>query len=376
MEQRELTADETYSELISYIQENKISKVMLVCDDSLRYLRIYKYLAEIEQASGIHIIYFSDFKPNPLYESVVRGVKWFRRHNCDAIIAIGGGSAIDVAKCIKLYSNMDPEKNYLCQEIIPNGIKLLAVPTTAGTGSESTRFAVIYYNNEKQSIAHDSCLPDAFMLDPSVLKSLPTYQKKSAALDALCHAIESFWSVNSTEESMRYSEESIKMIRKNLEGYLANEEKCNNPILRAAHLAGKAINITETTAGHAMCYKLTSLYGIAHGHGAALCVGKLWPFMIEHIDRCTDPRGGKHLLEVFLKIARAMGCASVTEAAEKFQKILRDMELSVPVLRDDDMGILTKSVNPVRLKNNPVSLTIEMIEYLYRQILEEGNFVI
>ena len=105
MEQRELTADETYSELISYIQENQIFKVMLVCDDSLRYLRIYKYLAEIEQASGIHIIYFSDFKPNPLYESVVRGVKWFRRHNCDAIIAIGGGSAIDVAKCIKLYSN-------------------------------------------------------------------------------------------------------------------------------------------------------------------------------------------------------------------------------------------------------------------------------
>lgn len=71
-----------------------------------------------------------------------------------------------------------------------------------------------------------------------------------------------------------------------------------------------------------------------------------------------------------------MGCASVTEAAEKFQKILRDMKLSVPVLRDDDMGILIKSVNPVRLKNNPVSLTTEMIEYLYRQILEEGNFVI
>ena len=62
MEQRELTADETYSELISYIQENQIFKVMLVCDDSLRYLRIYKYLAEIEQASGIHIIYFSDFR--------------------------------------------------------------------------------------------------------------------------------------------------------------------------------------------------------------------------------------------------------------------------------------------------------------------------
>lgn len=371
MGQRELTADKTYSELTSYIQESQISKAMVVCDGSLRYLRVSEYLAEIERKSGIHLIYFSDFKPNPLYESVVCGVEQFRRSNCDSIIAVGGGSAIDVAKCIKLYSNMDSNKCCFHQEIIPNDIKLLAIPTTAGTGSESTRFAVIYYNNEKQSIAHDSCLPDAFMLDPSVLKSLPDYQKKSAALDAFCHGIESFWSVNSTEESRKYSEESIKMICASLEGYLSNEEKYNSSMLHAAHLAGKAINITETTAGHAMCYKLTSLYGIAHGHGAALCVSKLWPFMIEHIDRCTDPRGSKHLSEIFSEIACAMGCASAIEAAEKFRKILYDMKLDVPVLKDNDIEILTKSVNSVRLKNNPVSLTAEMIACLYRQILGE-----
>lgn len=371
IKQKQLTADDAYSNLTSYIQENRISRAMVVCGRSLRHLRISEYLQKAERELGIRLIYFSDFTPNPVYESVVRGVERFRRHSCDSIIAVGGGSAIDVAKCVKLYSNMDPGRNYLCQEIIPNNIKLFAIPTTAGTGSEATRFAVIYYNGEKQSIAHDSCLPDAFMLDASVLKSLPDYQKKSAALDAFCHGIESFWSVNSTEESRRYSEEAIKMIRGNLEGYLAGEERYNGPMLQAAYLAGKAINITQTTAGHAMCYKLTSLYGVAHGHGAALCVSKLWPFMIENMDKCSDPRGSGYLSEIFSQIAHAMGCAGAMEAADEFQAILGRLDMAVPVCGEGDIEMLTRSVNLVRLKNNPISLTDNMIERLYWQILRE-----
>lgn len=371
MEQRELTADAFYSEVTSYIRESQMSKVMVVCDGSLRHLRISSYLERAERELGIVVTYFSDFKPNPLYESVVRGVEQFRRSDCDSIIAVGGGSTIDVAKCVKVYSNMDPGKNYLCQEIIPNDIKFLAIPTTAGTGSEATRFAVIYYNSEKQSIAHEGCLPDAFMLDPSVLNTLPEYQKKSAALDAFCHGIESFWSVNSTTESRRYSGKALKMIYSNLKGYLAGEEEYNAAILRAAHLAGKAINIAQTTAGHAMCYKLTSLYGIAHGHAAALCVEKLWPFMIDHLDECVDPRGSRHLSEIFSEIADSMECANAMEAAERFRRILQDMGLGVLRCGGNDIASLTKSVNLVRLKNNPVRLTADAIEDLYGQILGE-----
>lgn len=76
-------------------------------------------------------------------ESIVNGVALFREENCEIIIAVGGGSAMDVAKCIKLYSNVDSKINYLEQKIIPNDIKLLAIPTTSGSGSEATRFAVI-----------------------------------------------------------------------------------------------------------------------------------------------------------------------------------------------------------------------------------------
>ena len=87
---------------------------------------------------------------------------------------------------------MDSSRNYLEQPIVPNDVKLLAIPTTAGTGSEATRYAVIYYNGVKQSVADESCIPSAVLMDSSVLKTLPLYQKKSTMLDALCHALAAF----------------------------------------------------------------------------------------------------------------------------------------------------------------------------------------
>lgn len=91
---------------------------------------------------------FSDFTPNPLYEQVCKGVELFNQECCEMIVAVGGGSAIDVAKCIKLFYKMDSSVNYLKQEIFDSDIPLIAVPTTAGTGSESTCHAVIYYRGK------------------------------------------------------------------------------------------------------------------------------------------------------------------------------------------------------------------------------------
>lgn len=366
-----LYASENYAELDLYFAEKKVKKILLVCDNSIRFLRLNEYFESLENRSGIKVVRFSDFEPNPNYESVVRGVELFHKESCEMIAVVGGGSAIDVAKCIKLYSNMDSSENYLKQEIVPNDIVLFAVPTTAGTGSEATRYAVIYYNGEKQSVTSDSCIPGTVLFDASVLKTLPIYQKKATMMDAFCHAIESFWSVNSTDESKQYSKEAIQLILANMDDYLSNDENANAKMLKAANIAGKAINITQTTAGHAMCYKLTSLYGIAHGHAAALCVISLFPFMITHTDRCIDYRGEKYLKETFAEIAQAMGCESALQASEKFAGIVERLGLEVPKMHsDNDIDILKTSVNPVRLKNNPVELAVDTIEMLYKEILK------
>ena len=144
MKQIVLVACGDYRDLDQYLQLKDSKKILLVCDPSISFLGINDYFLTLEERLGVKVVRFSDFQPNPLYDSVVKGVDVFLTEACDTIVAVGGGSAMDVAKCIKLYSNMDRSENFLKQSIVPNGIPFIAVPTTAGTGSEATRYAVIY----------------------------------------------------------------------------------------------------------------------------------------------------------------------------------------------------------------------------------------
>lgn len=368
-EQKVLTVSEKYTEIDNYLLQQGAKKIFLVCGSSFRFLDLNTYFVDLEARLGIKVVRFGDFAPNPIYDSVVMGVEVFRKEKCDLVFAVGGGSAMDVAKCVKLFATMQDTVNYLEQEIVPNNIPLAVVPTTAGTGSEATRYAVIYYQGEKQSVTNESCIPGRVFFDTSVLKYLPEYQRKATMLDALCHALESFWSVNSTGESKTYAAEAIRMVLKSKDAYLANEPEGNEEMLRASYLAGKAINITQTTAGHAMSYKITTLYGIAHGHAAALCVSKLWPYMLNHQEQCSDGRGQNYLNEMFAELARVMGCEMAEDAVELFASILKELDMNVPRAKETDFEILSQSVNVERLKNNPVSLDKDDINELYRVIL-------
>lgn len=362
-----ITAENNYQGLDNWLVGK--SKVLLVCDSSIDFIENFNNKLSSLKVS---IVRFSDFQPNPLYESVVKGVELFRSESCDSIIAVGGGSAIDVAKCIKLYSNLSGDGSngsWLTAEITTNTIPFLAVPTTAGTGSEATRYAVIYYDGKKQSITSNSIIPETVLMDPNVLKTLPLYQKKATMCDALCHAIESFWSVNSTEESKEYSKQAIQGVISHMDGYLNNTEEGRTGMLMAANTAGKAINITQTTAGHAMCYKITSLFGTAHGHAAILCDRILFPWMIENTDKCIDPRGGEYLKKTLDEIGVAMGCADASSGAEKLLEIFNKLELDIPTSTTEQFEELSCSVNPTRLKNHPINLDIDTINYLYHRIL-------
>ena len=140
-------------------------------------------------------------------------------------------------------------------------------------------------------------------------------------------------------------------------------------MLIAANTAGKAINITQTTAGHAMCYKITSLFGCAHGHAAALCDRVLFPWMVNNVDKCTDPRGVEYLTRTLTEIGQAMGCENAAAGAEKLEKIFKGLELEVPTATDEQFELLKTSVNPVRLKNHPIALDVDTIDRLYHKIL-------
>lgn len=371
MEQLVLENGKVYTELDQYLISQNVKRLLLVCGKSIRFLRIGAYFDTLEARIGVHVVKFTDFTPNPKYEEIVKGVERFRNQQCDAVFAVGGGSAIDVAKCIKAFAGMGLKQNYLKQPIVSNEVKLFAMPTTAGTGSEATRFAVIYYEGNKQSVEHESLIPSLVLMEPSALDRLPIDQRKATMLDALCHAIESFWSVNSTEESRKFSAKAMQLIIGNYAGYLGNQSKENANMLKAAYIAGKAINITQTTAGHAMCYKLTTLYSIAHGCAAALCVAKLWRYMLLHTNQCADKRGEIFLKDIFGKIAEIFSCADSMAAADRFQGLIDEIGITAPRVQDNrEYEILCRSVNSQRLKNNPVRLDENAIDLLYHQILK------
>lgn len=345
------------------------TKVLLVCDSSFPFLSIK---ADIERME-VPYVTFDQFTPNPLYEDVCKGVDLFQSAKCDTILAVGGGSSLDVAKCIKLYCQMDKDKLYLEQEYKDTGVKLIAIPTTAGTGSESTRYAVIYYDGKKQSVTHDSIIPDVAILEPGVLKTLPVYQKKCTMMDALCQGIESWWSVNSTDESIKLSKEAVKTIMQWWNEYIfENTDASAEAIMHAANLAGQAICITQTTAPHAFSYKITSLYKLPHGHAVAVGLPVIWEYMVGNMDKCIDSRGQKYLAGIFNEIAQAMGCKTPTEAIAKFRQMIEEMELKNPVAdnREDELEILSTSVNPVRLKNNPVEIDEGTARKVYDKIVE------
>ena len=139
VKQKIIEGKASYTRLDGIFADLNVKKYMLVCTNSAKRLPVWEHLASLD----IPQVLFSGFTPNPKYEEIENGIELFNAESCDAIVALGGGSAIDVAKCIKLYCKMPKDRLYLNQEYVDTGIPLVAIPTTAGTGSESTPFSVI-----------------------------------------------------------------------------------------------------------------------------------------------------------------------------------------------------------------------------------------
>lgn len=358
------------------LKEIDCKRLFLVTDSSYPFLNIKDV---IETLPVMEKVRFSDFTPNPLYEQVCNGIELFRNSCCDTILAVGGGSAIDLAKCVKL-AVLAKEGNDsiippLVSQVLPiDGVKIpfIAIPTTAGTGSESTHNAVMYYKDSKQTVTNDGIMPDFAVLEPSVLKTLPTYQKKCTMMDALCQGIESWWSINSTDESKAYSQKTVELIMANWQRYVfENDKDAATQIMLAANYGGRAINIAQTTAPHAMSYKITSLYGLPHGHAVAVCLPHVWRFMLTHQDECVDERGIGYLNGVFLTIASSMGCDTPIDAIDLFVNMLDNLGLWRKVKSEnvDDLKVLSDSVNPIRLRNNPIALGVDGINMVYREVV-------
>ena len=150
-----------------------------------------------------------------------------------------------------------------------------------------------------------------------------------------------------------------------------NDDEAAANIMLAANYGGRAINITATTAAHAMSYKITSLYKLPHGHAVAVCLPEIWEYMVGHMDNCIDSRGRSYLSDIFDLIAKSMGCANPVKAIELFRQMMKEMNLKNPEAgnKEEELEILSTSINPVRLKNNPVRIEQNIAKKIYSYIV-------
>lgn len=340
-EQETLTSQDLRQTLHTVLAERNARNVFVVSGKTYE-----KQIAGLLQESGYGCTVFTGFSPNPRYEEIQKGMEAFGEKKFDTLLAIGGGSALDTAKCIKFFAAAEGD--------------FIAVPTTAGSGSEATRFAVMYYQGEKQSVTHDSLIPQSVILHWRLLETLPDYQKKSTLLDALCQAVESYWAKAGDKESRAYARQAIRLILDNYQGYMNGDAPCMEAIMLASNLAGRAINISMTTAPHAMSYMLTTLYGIGHGHAVALTLPYVWG-LIAGTDREDVQTNLKQLAQIF-------NCKTTQEAICRFTALLGALEMPSVTVPETDIPKLVDSVNPERLANTPVPVSKEQLEAIYRSI--------
>ena len=358
--------DDSAEKLAKILTANKVKNIFLVTGKSSYVLSgAEKKFKKI--LSSCKVTQFSDFDANPNLKDLKNGIQVFKKEKYDLVLAVGGGSALDMAKLINILAVQKKEPvNYIRGEnkITQKGKPLIAVPTTSGTGSETTHFAVVYIDKVKYSIAHQYILPDYFILDSGFTLNLSPSITASTGMDALCQAIEAYWSVNSTEISKAYSREAIKLAINNLEEAVkVSTLKSRKAMLKAAHLAGQAINIAKTTAPHAISYILTSHFGIPHGQAVGLTMGKVF----EYNCRPKSVKFNK------AELCSLLGVASASVGGKRLKKLMQSIGLETRLSRlgvkEGDLEMIASSVNLERLKNNPVVIKKDQLKKILKSIL-------
>ena len=328
---------------------------------------------------GRGLVHFDDFSINPKFTDIEKGRKIFLDKGCDMVIVVGGGSSLDIAKTINiLSSNKGKISEYISKEkkIQNRGAPLVAIPTTSGSGSEATKFAAIYDEKKKCSLEHEYMIPDYVIVDAQLTMNLPPTITAYTGMDAFCQGIESFWSINSTEESKQYSKKVIGLVLENLREAVKNPNKENREAMaEAAFLSGKAINIAKTTACHAISYPITSYFGVPHGHAVSLTVGAMLKYNSKVTESdALDKRGTSYVRQIIGEIVELFDLRSVEEVGDKIHALMENIGLSIKLsdlkIKTENIEVIIKNgFNPDRVKNNPRKLTKKRLRSILTDLM-------
>ena len=291
---------------LSSLSEIKNQRIWIVCDSFLvKNKSIYKVLKEIDNSNEVNI--FDEVVPDPTISVVGKGLAMFKKINPDVVIAFGGGSAIDTAKGVLYFVKSDKQLNHA---------KLIAIPTTSGTGSEVSSATVIRdtEENTKYSIFDDSLLPDEAILDPEMTLTVPQAITANTGFDVFTHALEAYVAKNANSYSDALAEKAIELVIKNLLNcYFNGTEKNHRAAMQeASTLAGIAFNIAGLGISHSIAHQLGGVFHIPHGLANAIAL----PWVIEFNSR------NKAIQKKYAQIAYKVGMTEREEGEDFAVKVI------------------------------------------------------
>jgi len=324
--------------------------------------------ALIEPAlTGCHITHFFEFEVNPKVKDGVRGAELAIENNIDLILAVGGGSPMDIAKLtLAFLPDIENAKAITRGDVVVQdaGIPLICIPTTAGSGSEATHFAVAYIGKEKFSVASEFLSPVATILDGQLLETASPYQRAVNGLDAMAQAIEGCWARKSTPGSRENAFKAIRLLKRSLVTAVnSNEPEHLQNVMIAANLAGQVINISKTTAPHAFSYSFTSHYNVPHGHAVWLTLPAVFQrHFLEAQTLKTKANQNQEFVQLMEKLADILDVPSAEKAKTTLkvfmEKIGVEPEMhNIGANSTDSRREMASKVNIERLRNNPVDLS-------------------
>jgi len=343
------------------LKDKKFSKILIICgENSFRSSGANELIDDLLINKKVEF-YLKKFS-HPNHKELQKIIDHIKKFSPNLIIAIGGGSVLDYAKIANVLTDSKNLENELINSTYKakkKFTKLIAIPTTAGSGAEVTSNAVIYVNKIKYSVEDEKLKPDFFFLIPELVMNASNKIKSSAGFDAIAQAIESLISRKSNAKSVDYAKKSLRISLKYYLDFLKNPNHENTSAMcLAANLSGRAINISKTTAPHAVSYPFTAIYNVSHGHAVSLTLNKFLKFNYQRLSLANCNFDLKKRFKIIFDLSKSNNI-------ELFNQYLINIKKNAKLESNfSNLGIdiqrnyskIISGVNLSKLSNNPVEL--------------------
>ena len=334
-------------ELPEFVKNKGIKKVLVVTDKGLMNLHLLDPMFKKLEEVGVEYAVYDGVQPNPTIQNIEDCKDVYLQNHCEGVIAFGGGSAMDCAKVaaarvVKPNKTVRQMRGQL--KVLKKLPPFFAVPTTAGTGSETTVAAVVSdpETHEKNAV-NDTCLrPKYAVLDPELTVGLPPHITSTTGMDAMTHAVEAYIGRSNTKETIQEAEIATKLIHENLEKAYNNGKdlEARGNMLKGSFYAGRAFTHAYVGYVHAIAHNLGGMYGTPHGLANAVIL----PYVLDYYGESAYPK--------LAKLADIIGITtpnmSTTEKGKKFIAEIRRMnkDMNIPekfdMIKEEDIPILVK----------------------------------